>query len=76
MYADNEDKVTERMVCVLVNEDNAICGRDKGSALIVDGVLVGLASWVKDCGNPEYPSVFTDISTLSDWVLSTLATIG
>lgn len=75
VYADNDNQVTERMVCALVDEKNAACN-DPGSPLIVDGILVGIASWGKECGNPEYPSVFTDVSTVSDWVLETLATIG
>lgn len=76
IYADNDSKVTERMLCAKVDEENATCSTDGGSPMIVDGVLVGIASWVKECGNPLYPSVFTDVSTVSDWISQTLLAIS
>jgi len=76
IYADNDSKVTERMLCAQVDEENATCATDGGSPMIVDGVLVGIASWVKECGNPLYPSVFTDVSTVSDWISKTLVAIA
>ena len=34
--------------------------------------LVGLVSWIRDCGDPVYPGVFTDVEFYGDWIDSNL----
>ncbi|XP_065336734.1 trypsin eta-like [Cloeon dipterum] len=46
------------------------CNGDSGGPLFVDGVLVGVASYIKDCEVARYPSVFARVSYYMDWIRS------
>lgn len=47
---------------------------DSGSALTVNGVLAGLASWgdARRCGGTEWPLVCTKVSSYLDWINNNL----
>ncbi|KAJ8970739.1 hypothetical protein NQ317_004887 [Molorchus minor] len=47
------------------------CNGDSGTALVVDGVQVGIASFITDaCGtaNKQHPNVYSRISTYHKWI--------
>lgn len=60
--------ITKKMLCARVNPLVATCGRDRGGPFVVEGVLVGIVAWEKECGNPLYPAVFTDIASMNGWI--------
>jgi len=31
--------------------------------------LVGIVSWVFDCGNPGFPGIYTNVSAERDWII-------
>lgn len=41
---------------------------DSGGPLTVDGILVGLVSWAQGCAQLEWPTVFTRVSSYTDWI--------
>ncbi|MFM9829196.1 MAG: serine protease [Sphingomonas sp.] len=48
------------------------CRGDSGGPLVqhtgTDAVIVGLASWSEGCGNPDTPSVYTDVAFYRKWI--------
>jgi len=68
IYGANE--LTERMICagyILYGGKDA-CSGDTGGPLIFQGQLVGLVSWGRGCARPGYPTVYTFVSPLQDWI--------
>ena len=43
---------------------------DSGGPAVKDGVLVGIVSHGVGCGRREYPGVFTDVSSFTNWILN------
>ncbi|XP_071455077.1 trypsin-like [Hetaerina americana] len=41
---------------------------DSGAPLIVGEKVVGMVSWARKIGNPEYPAVYTDLNGYIDWI--------
>jgi trypsin len=55
------------MICA--GEDGAgICNGDLGSPLVVNNVLVGIASWGIGCAEDSYPGVYTSIAKVKSFV--------
>ncbi|XP_031768972.2 transmembrane protease serine 9-like [Galleria mellonella] len=44
------------------------CQGDSGGPLYYNGVVVGIASWGLDCGNPYFPGVNTRVSNYFYWI--------
>lgn len=44
------------------------CQGDSGGPLLVDGRLSGIVSWGNDCGDPNYPGVYTDVAYYRQWI--------
>ncbi|GHE12956.1 S1 family serine peptidase [Streptomyces alanosinicus] len=49
---------------------SGICTLDSGDPLTADGMVVGIASWSRGCGEPGSPSVFTDVAQVKSWAES------
>lgn len=67
--------VTERMICAGKNTTvKKTCRDDFGSPLTFrdpDGgilKLIGLSSWSKGCGDPNYPTVFAYVQSVRAWI--------
>lgn len=65
--------VTTRMVCAFAMDKDA-CSGDSGGPVrrLSDGKLVGLVSFGPGnlCADPEYPGVYTRISSVRLWIYS------
>ena len=45
------------------------CNGDSGGPFAIDGRLAGIIAWgVKDCGNPNFPGVYTNIPYYRKWI--------
>jgi trypsin len=47
-----------------------ICFGDSGGPAAVNGVVVGIASWARGCGEAGSPSVFTSVAHYRNWIHS------
>jgi len=81
-YRYKDDEITDSMMCASA-EGKGICSADLGGPLVLGkgepeggpltpAVQVGIASWAKACADDRYPSVFTRISDVADWVKDTV----
>ncbi|XP_059782327.1 putative serine protease 47 [Balaenoptera ricei] len=66
--------VHEDMLCAgAFSTGKAICQGDSGGPLVCDfasaWVLMGLSSWGFDCRHPIYPSIFTNVTYFTDWIV-------
>ncbi|XP_072396490.1 transmembrane protease serine 9-like [Diabrotica undecimpunctata] len=60
------DKFTERMICAGdLNGKVGVCQGDQGGPLELNGTLVGIASWVDDCGKP---AAYTKVASFVSWI--------
>lgn len=68
-------EITERMICAgyLTTGGKDACQGDTGGPLVVDNQLVGLVSWGRGCARPNYPSVYTFVNSLKQWIDETIA---
>ncbi|CAH1992414.1 unnamed protein product [Acanthoscelides obtectus] len=63
----------EHHICLGAPPLGGACNGDSGTALIVDGVQVGIASFITNlCGtsNKRYPNVYSRVSSYYDWIHS------
>ena len=44
------------------------CQGDSGGPFVVDGVVIGIVSYGYQCGHPDYPGVYVDVSYHRDWI--------
>ena len=57
------------MICAAVDGGGkGTCRGDHGGPLVVNGVLVGIASRGIGCGDPDYPAVFSNVAVLRSFV--------
>ncbi|XP_030387452.1 trypsin eta-like [Scaptodrosophila lebanonensis] len=72
------NQITERMICAgdLTEGGRDACQGDTGGPLVIDEQLVGLVSWGRGCARIGYPTVYTYVSSLKDWIDETLAAIN
>ncbi|XP_046623669.1 trypsin-like isoform X1 [Neodiprion virginianus] len=61
------DRITDRMFCSY-EEYVGMCIGDTGAAAVVDGVLIGIASWDYACSSYGYPGVYANVSVMVDWI--------
>ncbi|XP_025836493.1 chymotrypsin-2-like [Agrilus planipennis] len=63
------DPLDSSMICTSGRRYEGTCSGDSGGPLVQDGVQVGVVSWgITPCGNTIAPSVFTKVSSYSDWI--------
>jgi len=73
-YEDDNLFITDNMICAGIWKLGGIdaCQGDSGGPLaLVSGnsrVLHGIVSWGKGCALPDYPGVYTRVSTYVDWI--------
>lgn len=68
--------VTPRMLCAGLEQGGRdACQNDSGGPLVsYDGakstsaILVGVVSWGFECGKPNYPGVYSRVSTAREWI--------
>ncbi|KJY34061.1 trypsin-like serine protease, partial [Streptomyces sp. NRRL S-495] len=44
------------------------CQGDSGGPLVLSGVLVGISSWGRGCGQAGYAGVYTRVGALRSWI--------
>jgi trypsin len=71
LYNDTVPVDAETMLCAghaLPNFDS--CNGDSGGPLLdtVTGAQVGIVSFGKGCGDPDFPGVYTRVSTYTSWI--------
>lgn len=68
-------EITDRMICAgyLKAGGKDACQGDTGGPLVLDNQLVGLVSWGRGCARPGYPSVYTYVTALKQWIDETIA---
>lgn len=64
--------ITDFMVCA-GEEDKDACQADSGGPLLVNGVVAGVVSWGRGCG--EVPGVYSNVAKLRDWIQEQLTDI-
>jgi len=68
------DGITARMLCAYVNGGgkDSCQGDSGGPASIISGdfELVGIVSWGIGCARPNYPGVYTRVSSVYSWICS------
>jgi len=63
----NYNDIIDTMFCA-ADKDKDSCQGDTGGPLVLKGIQYGIISWGKDCGNPQYPGVYTDVPSYADWI--------
>ncbi|XP_012543490.1 chymotrypsin-2 [Monomorium pharaonis] len=63
-------KVTDNHICTLSEENKGLCIKDAGSALVANGVQIGIASYVGDSVGctAEGLDVFVSVYACQDWI--------
>jgi len=61
---------TEAMLCAGSDKNVGFCQGDDGGPLTCEGssVLCGIASWQHSCADANYPTVYTRVTALVDWI--------
>lgn len=63
-----EQYLHKSTICASRDIGIGVCDGDSGSPLVIDGKLVGIATWtITPCGYGD-PSAFTRISPFLDWI--------
>ncbi|CAK9825264.1 TRYP7 [Anthophora retusa] len=50
------------------SNNRGACQGDSGGPLTVNGKIVGIVSWSKGCGLPNYPTVYTRVPSYVSWI--------
>ncbi|XP_066590992.1 trypsin-1-like [Prorops nasuta] len=68
-YIDLGVPVLKTHICAYDPKDNkGACQGDSGGPLSLNGKIIGIASWQAGCARPEFPTVFTRVSSYLDWI--------
>ncbi|CAK1595393.1 unnamed protein product [Parnassius mnemosyne] len=69
-YADKDGVVIDdRVICASEGGQISTCLGDHGAPMVINQVVVGLASYFDECNTDVYPNVFTRIDRFTDWIL-------
>lgn len=61
--------VTDRMICAGLQQGGKdACQGDSGGPLVNKDTLVGVVSWGYGCAVPNYPGVYSRVSSVRDWI--------
>ena len=62
-------EITVNMICASVSGGGKdFCSGDDGGPLVVDGELVGIASWGIGCALSYFPGVYSNVANLRSFV--------
>jgi trypsin len=76
---DPPNTITDDMMCA-ARDGTGDCQGDSGGPLVIANgdapamnppIQVGIVSWGTGCANPNYPGVYTRVSSYIDWIHST-----
>lgn len=66
-------RITPDMVCAGLPEGGrGTCVGDNGGPLVFNGVQVGVVSWGRGCGRPNFPTVFARVPSFITWIRQNL----
>lgn len=69
IFYKNLYKITDNMICAFGGgEIKDACKGDSGGPAVFRNELVGIVSFAKGCGNPNYPGVYTNVFEVRDWI--------
>lgn len=62
--------IRETMICAGRFDEGGAdsCRGDHGGPLIIDGMLQGIMSWGRGCGQPKRPGVYVRVAYYRDWI--------
>jgi len=59
----------DTMICAAsVTGGESTCQGDSGGPLVYEGVQYGIVSWAVGCAEPRYPTVFSNVPNLRDFI--------
>lgn len=65
-------RITNAMICATSLEQKGSCQGDSGGPLVIDTNTgpqqVGIVSFGAGCADPDFPGVYTRVSTFLDWI--------
>ena len=68
LYEDN-GSVTDSMLCAKSYSGGDACYGDSGGPFVnKEDELIGVVSWGKSCAQPQWPGVYSRVSTALDWI--------
>lgn len=69
--------ITDNMICAgdIATGGIGACTGSFGGPLVYEGKLVGISSFSNGCAQMGYPTVFTKVSTLKDWIMTNAKTV-
>ncbi|XP_071637576.1 trypsin epsilon-like isoform X2 [Temnothorax longispinosus] len=53
-------------------EEKGSCEYDSGGPLTLDEELIGITSWIYDCGDKLYPAVYTRVPSYFQWIMDNI----
>ncbi|KAG7197991.1 hypothetical protein KM043_016216 [Ampulex compressa] len=62
-------RIADSMICAHdPNGRKGPCDGDQGGPLTINGYVVGLVSASLGCADPQYPAIYTRVSSFLDWI--------